>query len=190
MSDSLGPHGLWLFRLFDHGILRARILEWVAISFSKGSSRPKAQSWISCIAGRFFTPVFLPGESHGQRNLAGCSPQGHKESGTAEATKQARMCQAISLGMQNAYLQHLGSSSLTRDGTFERNYTEQEALVIPATLRKMSLGVQSDPVILIFCFLSQNAHLLSCYDCAIIMALILELSLILHQILHNMGISH
>ena len=29
-------------------------------------------------------PVFLPGESHGQRNLAGYSPWGHKESGTAE----------------------------------------------------------------------------------------------------------
>ena len=26
------------------------------------------------------TPVFLPGESHGQRNLAGYSPWGHKES--------------------------------------------------------------------------------------------------------------
>ena len=25
------------------------------------------------------TPVFLPGKSHGQRSLAGCSPQGHKE---------------------------------------------------------------------------------------------------------------
>ena len=32
------------------------------------------------------TPVFLPGESHGQRNLAGCSPWDHKESGTTEAT--------------------------------------------------------------------------------------------------------
>ena len=30
------------------------------------------------------TPVFLPGESHGQRSLAGYSPQGHKESDTAE----------------------------------------------------------------------------------------------------------
>ena len=29
-------------------------------------------------------PVFLPGESHGQRSLAGCSPQGHKESDTTE----------------------------------------------------------------------------------------------------------
>ena len=26
------------------------------------------------------TPAFLPGKSHGQRNLAGYSPQGHKES--------------------------------------------------------------------------------------------------------------
>ena len=30
------------------------------------------------------TPVFLPGESHGQRSLAGRSPQGHKESDTTE----------------------------------------------------------------------------------------------------------
>ena len=29
-------------------------------------------------------PVFLPGESHGQRSLAGYSPWGHKESDTAE----------------------------------------------------------------------------------------------------------
>ena len=32
------------------------------------------------------TPVFLPGESHGQRNLVGYSPQGLKESDTTEAT--------------------------------------------------------------------------------------------------------
>ena len=30
------------------------------------------------------TPVFLPGESHGQRSLAGCSPQGCKESDMTE----------------------------------------------------------------------------------------------------------
>ena len=32
------------------------------------------------------TPVFLPGESHGQRNLGGYSPEGHKESNTNEVT--------------------------------------------------------------------------------------------------------
>ena len=36
------------------------------------------------------TPVFLPGESHGQRSLAGYSPWGHKESDTTEQlSKQA-----------------------------------------------------------------------------------------------------
>ena len=38
-----------------HGILQARILEWVAIPFSRGSSRPRDQTWVSCPAGRFFT---------------------------------------------------------------------------------------------------------------------------------------
>ena len=38
-----------------HGILQARILEWVAIAFFKGSSQPKDQTWVSYIAGRFFT---------------------------------------------------------------------------------------------------------------------------------------
>ena len=38
-----------------HGILQARILEWVAIPFSKGSSQLRNQTQVSCIAGRFFT---------------------------------------------------------------------------------------------------------------------------------------
>ena len=38
-----------------HGILQARILEWVAIPFSRGSSPPRGQTWVSCIAGRFST---------------------------------------------------------------------------------------------------------------------------------------
>ena len=38
-----------------HRILKARILEWFAISFSRGSSQPRAQPWVSCIAGGFFT---------------------------------------------------------------------------------------------------------------------------------------
>ena len=38
-----------------HGILQARILEWVAISSSRGSCRPRNQTQVSCIAGRFFT---------------------------------------------------------------------------------------------------------------------------------------
>ena len=38
-----------------HGILQARILEWVAIPFSRGSSWHRNWTCVSCIAGRFFT---------------------------------------------------------------------------------------------------------------------------------------
>ena len=40
---------------FSPGILQARILEWVAIPFSRGSSQSRDRTWVSCIAGRFFT---------------------------------------------------------------------------------------------------------------------------------------
>ena len=41
-----------------HGIFQARILEWVAISYSRGSSWPRDWTWVSCVswnAGGFFT---------------------------------------------------------------------------------------------------------------------------------------
>ena len=38
-----------------HGILQARILEWVGFPFSRASSQPKDGTQVSCIAGRFFT---------------------------------------------------------------------------------------------------------------------------------------
>ena len=37
-----------------HGIFQARILEWVAISFSRGSSQPRDRTQVSCIVGRRF----------------------------------------------------------------------------------------------------------------------------------------
>ena len=38
-----------------HGISQARILEWVAIFFSRGYSPPRDQTHISCLASRFFS---------------------------------------------------------------------------------------------------------------------------------------
>ena len=46
-----------------HGTLQARIVEWVAVSFSRGSSRPRDQTRVSCIAGRFFI-VWATREGH------------------------------------------------------------------------------------------------------------------------------
>ena len=38
-----------------HGIFQARVLEWGAMSFSRGSSRPRDLTWVSHIIGRHFT---------------------------------------------------------------------------------------------------------------------------------------
>ena len=48
------PNSLRLHRLV-HGILQARILEWVAFPFSRGSSQPKDQTHFSCLACGCFT---------------------------------------------------------------------------------------------------------------------------------------
>ena len=45
------------------GILQARVLEWVVIPFSRGSSQPRDQTQVSHIAGRFFT-VWAIREAH------------------------------------------------------------------------------------------------------------------------------
>ena len=50
VSDSLQPHGRTV-----HGIFQARVLEWIAISFSRGSSWPRNWTQVSRIAGRCFT---------------------------------------------------------------------------------------------------------------------------------------
>ena len=47
---------LWdLMGFTVHGILQARILEWIAFPFSRGSSQLRDRTQVSCIAGRFFT---------------------------------------------------------------------------------------------------------------------------------------
>ena len=38
-----------------HGILQARILEWVSVPFSRGSSQARDRTQVSCTAGKFFT---------------------------------------------------------------------------------------------------------------------------------------
>ena len=51
VSKYLQPHELYLPGSSIHGIFQARLLAWVAISFSRGSSQPSNQTWVSCIAG-------------------------------------------------------------------------------------------------------------------------------------------
>ena len=42
-------------RFSIHGIFQARVLDWVAISFSRGSSWPRDRTWVSCVVSRCFT---------------------------------------------------------------------------------------------------------------------------------------
>ena len=51
-----------------HGISQGRILEWVAISFSKDSSWPRDRTCISCLAGGFFT-IEPPGKPQGIKKI-------------------------------------------------------------------------------------------------------------------------
>ena len=56
----------------DYGMLQARILEWVATSFSKGSSQSSDQTWVSSIAGNFFTIWATKVSLKIQQSAGGC----------------------------------------------------------------------------------------------------------------------
>ena len=62
------------------------------------------------------TPVFLPGESHGQRSPLGCSPWGQKELDTTERLSthvlQARLGLGSSIGVSTVWLCELGKVTL------------------------------------------------------------------------------
>ena len=57
-----------------HGISLAGILEWAAITYSRGSSQPRDRTQISCIAGEFFTSE-PPGKAMQKVQLALCHLQ-------------------------------------------------------------------------------------------------------------------
>ena len=68
----------WPSRLLCPWDFPARILEWVAISFSRGSSQHRDQTSISCIAGIFFTVWTTKGETKFGPPLSGRN-QGSQE---------------------------------------------------------------------------------------------------------------
>ena len=73
MSDSFATPGTAVSPDFSvHVIFRGRILEWVAISFSGGSSQPRDQTHVSCLAGGFFTTE-PPGKPRSISLLFSCS---------------------------------------------------------------------------------------------------------------------
>jgi len=53
-----------------HGIFQARVLQWDAISYSRGSSQPRDQAHISCIGRRILLPPVPPGKPHNEQLLS------------------------------------------------------------------------------------------------------------------------
>ena len=66
MSNSLQPKDCSPPGSSVHGISQARVLDWVAVSFSSGSFQPRGGTCISCLADGFFTTETpgSPGISH------------------------------------------------------------------------------------------------------------------------------
>ena len=69
VSDSCDPMDCSQLSSSVYGILQARVLVWVAISSSRGSSQLRDQTQVSCIADRFFT-IFTTREAQEPHGLS------------------------------------------------------------------------------------------------------------------------
>ena len=128
---------IWLFETLDcsppgssvHGISHARILKWVAISSARGSSWPRDQTLISCMAGGFFTcwairEASLDGSAAAAaaaKSLQSCptlcdpidgSPSGSPVPGIL----QARTLEWVAISFSNAWKWKVKVKSLSRVG--------------------------------------------------------------------------
>ena len=85
-SRSVVPDSLWPMDCSPpsssvHGILQARILQWVAISFSRGSSRPRDRTQVSHVAGRCFNLCATREAHKGQRDCEFRSQRPSRQTG-------------------------------------------------------------------------------------------------------------
>ena len=96
-----------------HGILQASILDWVAISFSRGSSQPRDWTQVSCTVGRLFTN-WTTRKAHGataaaaakshQSCLTLCDPIDSSLQGSAvPGILQARTLEWVAISFSNAW---------------------------------------------------------------------------------------
>ena len=81
-----------------HGILKARILGWVAISFSRGSSQPMHRTWVSCI-GRWILYHWAT------REVQGVGRQGEKKADNNPGKKFSIVWVQVKVAMMEERLQ-------------------------------------------------------------------------------------
>ena len=108
VSDSLQPHGI------VHGIFQARILEWGAFPFSRGSSLPRDRTQVSRIAGRFFTnwairETPLPPTSRSLQQM--CWPELYSR--TNPNPNFSNACPQCNISFIHSYLASFQSPALT-----------------------------------------------------------------------------
>ena len=110
----------WTVGSSIYGILQARILEWVAIPFSRGSSWPRDRTQVSCTAGRFFTtePPGKPSESYGGSIFRFLGNLYTFLSGKAMAPHSSTLAWKISWAEEPGRLQSTGLQTRLSDFTF------------------------------------------------------------------------
>ena len=82
------------------------------------------------------TPVFLPGGSHGQRSLAGCSPRGHKDSDTTERLTTLRnICCEVIINYKHSisFIKHCIYLLLTNNFLFKSQFQLQMFDIVCST---------------------------------------------------------
>ena len=107
-----------------HGILQARILEWVAFPFSRGSSQPRDRTQVSRIAGRFFINwairealccLAAAAAKSLQSCLTLCDPiDGSPAGPTVPGILQARTQEWVAISFSNAWKWKVKVKSLSR----------------------------------------------------------------------------
>ena len=105
------------------GSSKARILEWVAIPFSRGSSWPRDQTWVSSIAGRFFT-IWEPRKPKCMHAAAAklrqscptlCDPRNDSPPGSpVPGILQARTLEWVAISFSNAWKWKVKMKPLSR----------------------------------------------------------------------------
>ena len=114
-----------------HGIFQARILEWVVISFSRGSSQPRDWTQVSCIAGRFFT-VWVTREAYSLLLLLSrfkscptlCDPIDSSPPGSpVPGILQARTLEWAAISFSSAWKWKVKGKSLSRVWLFVTPWT-------------------------------------------------------------------
>ena len=103
----LGPHGQSSTRLLCPWDSPHKILEWVAISFSRGSSWLRDQTQVSCIAGGFFT-AWTNLSAAAAKSLQSCPTlfnpiEGSPPGSAVPGILQARTLEWVAISVSNAW---------------------------------------------------------------------------------------